>query len=85
MFALLCFGVQPDADAALIGYYTFENNANDVSGNGNHWSFSPTEPVFTPNGYSGGAYRFGANGSNTFITVPIDINPAVLPQLTMGA
>ena len=83
--ALFCLGVPADADAALIGYYTFENSANDVSGNGNHGTYSATAPVFTTSGYSGGAYRFGAGGANTFISVPININPAVLPQLTMGA
>lgn len=74
-----------DADAALIGYYTFEGNANDVSGNGNHGVLSATAPTFTSSGYSGGAYRFGEGGANTFITVPININPAVLPQVTFGA
>jgi hypothetical protein len=75
----------PRADAALIGYYTFENNANDVSGNGNDGSFGPTAPTFTTNGYQGGAYHFGVDGANTFITVPININPSSLPRVTFGA
>jgi hypothetical protein len=79
------------AHAALIGYYTFEGNANDVSGNGNHGILSATAPTLTAagGGYTGWdgaasqAYAFG--GGNTFITVPIDINPAALPQVTFGA
>ena len=73
------------ANAALIGYYTFEGNANDVSGNGNHGVLSATAPTITANGYQGSAYQFGTGGSNTFITVPIDINPAALPRVTFGA
>jgi len=73
------------AQASLIGYYTFEGNANDVSGNGNHGVLSATAPTITANGYQGSAYQFGTGGSNTFITVPININPAVLPQVTFGA
>ncbi len=85
LVSLSCLGLAADADAALIGYYTFEGNANDVSGNGKHGVFSPTAPTFTSSGHSGGAYRFGEGGANTFITVPIDINPAALPQVTFGA
>jgi hypothetical protein len=75
----------PGADAALIGYYTFENNVNDVSGNGNDGAYGPIAPTFTTSGYEGGAYQFGAGGENTFITVPININPSALPQVTFGA
>ena len=75
----------PAAEAALIGYYTFEDNALDSSGNGNHGTFSAVAPTYTASGYAGGAYQFGSGGANTFVTVPIDINPAVRPQVTFGA
>ena len=75
----------PVADAALLGYYTFEDNALDLSGNGNHGTLSAVAPTFTASGYQGGAYQFGAAGTNTFVTVPINITPAVLPQVTFGA
>jgi hypothetical protein len=75
----------PLTHGALLGYYTFENNALDVSGNGNHGTFSAVAPTFTASGYQGGAYQFGSGGANTFITVPININPGVLPQVTFGA
>lgn len=88
-FALaLCAAVAmmaPAAKADLIGYYTFEGNINDVSGNGNHGSFGPVAPTLTGNGYQGSAYQFGTGGTNTFITLPIDINPGVMPQVTFGA
>jgi hypothetical protein len=83
--ATALFAASSIANAALIGYYTFEGNANDVSGNGNHGVLSATAPTITASGYQGSAYQFGAGGSNTFITVPININPAVLPRVTFGA
>ena len=85
MAAAALFAASSMAHAALIGYYTFEGNANDVSGNGNHGVLSAIAPTITANGYQGSAYQFGTGGSNTFITVPIDINPAVLPRVTFGA
>ncbi|HYZ84081.1 MAG TPA: LamG domain-containing protein [Bryobacteraceae bacterium] len=72
------------AQASLIGYYTFEGSAADVSGNGKNGTFGPTAPTLTPNGFSGSAYQFGADAS-TYITVPININPGALPQVTFGA
>ena len=83
LFAVLVLAASSmTANAALLGYYTFENNALDVSGNGNHGTFSAVAPTYTASGYQGGAYQFGSAGANTFISVPININPAVLPQLT---
>lgn len=83
----LLFGaiVSLPASAGLIGFYTFEGNANDVSGNGNHGTLSATAPTLTAAGYQGSAYQFGSGGANTFVTLPIDINPGALPQVTFGA
>ena len=75
----------PSAQAALIGYYTFENSVADVSGNGNHGTMGPTGPTYTANGHEGGAYQFGAGDLNTYLTVPININPSALPTVTFGA
>lgn len=77
---LTCVG----ASADLIGYYEFEGNALDSSGNGNHGTLSATAPTVTAAGFDGSGYQFGSGGANTFITVPIDINPGVLPQVTFG-
>ncbi len=86
-FGALVLGaaLSAQAGAGLIGYYTFEGNANDVSGNGNNGVLSTPAPTITANGYQGSAYQFGTGGANTFITVPIDINPDVLPRVTFGA
>jgi hypothetical protein len=54
---------------------------NDASGNANHGTV--TNAVLTASGYEGQAYNFDGNGD--FIDVPIDINPAQIPSLTMGA
>jgi len=81
---LLGIGVlSQTANAGLVGYYPFEGNANDASGHGNHGTLSATAPTVTASGHTGLAYQFGAG--NTFITVPININPLVLPQVTFGA
>ncbi|MCP4285030.1 MAG: PEP-CTERM sorting domain-containing protein [Gammaproteobacteria bacterium] len=82
---LLSASMSMSANAGLIGYYTFEGNANDVSGNGNHGVLSAPAPTVTASGYQGSAYQFGASGENTYVTVPIDINPAALPKVTFGA
>ena len=82
---LLSVMLSAASNAGLIGYYTFEGNANDVSGNGNNGVLSPAAPAVTANGFQGSAYQFGTGGANTFVTVPIDINPTVLPRVTFGA
>jgi hypothetical protein len=98
-FAALAAGSVFPARAGLIGYYTFDGNANDSSGHGNNGTLSANAPTLTApgGGYTGWnnpnsqAYQFGAGSSNpadplnAFITVPININPTALPQLTFGA
>jgi hypothetical protein len=81
----LAAAAAPSAQAALIGYYTFENSVADVSGNGNHGTMGPAAPTYTASGHQGGAYQFGAGGLNTYLTVPININPSALPKVTFGA
>jgi MYXO-CTERM domain-containing protein len=82
LFVCLCTGV---VRAELIGFYRFEGNLNDDSGKGNHGTFGANAPALTANGFQGQAYQFGLDGLFTTITVPIDINPAVMPQVTFGA
>lgn len=69
------------ASAALLAFYDFEGNANDRSVNAIH----PTTQnnIIQVAGYEGQAYEF--NGSNSFIEIPLNINPANYPSLTMGA
>ena len=77
----------PDVCAELLGFWSFDNEANplvDESGNGNDLSVgNATDPVW------GAATGFGATGaydySNDHLIAPIDINPGGLPQMTWGA
>jgi hypothetical protein len=66
--------------AGLIAFYPFEGNANDATGhgyNGTEWFVIPTA-----SGYQGQAFIFDGGG---YVTSPVNINPGVMPQLTMGA
>lgn len=67
--------------AGLIAFYPFEGNANDATGHGNNGTV--VNAVVTASGYEGQAYSF--NGSNSYIGIPVNINPGAMPQLTMGA
>ncbi len=78
------------ASAGLIGYYTFENSdAADSSGNGNDGTLGGGAGLsFSVGGGVGGgtAAQFsGLAGTANLISLPININPGVLPNLTMGA
>jgi hypothetical protein len=71
------------ANAGLLALYTFEGNAYDVSGRGRQGRHGVVHgAVPTAAGYEGQAYDF--NGFSHFIEIPVDINPAALPKLTMG-
>ena len=96
--ALLAVLTGASARADLVGYYTFEGNANDSSGHGNHGTLSPVAPVLTAagGGYTGNgnanshAYQFGTGSTytdpnNSFITVTINIDPSSMPLVTFGA
>ena len=80
LIATSLFAAQP-LQASLIAFYTFEGNADDVSGNGNNGIVSGAIPTIS--GFEGSAYQF--DGLNDFIELSIDVNPSVLPQLTWGA
>ena len=72
------------ASAGLIGLYTFnDGTASDVSGNGNHATFNSATFTAGAGPDADGAFDFASNA--TYIRVPININPATLPALTMGA
>lgn len=69
------------ASAALVAFYDFDGDADDRSGN----SFHPTtlNNITQVTGYEGQAYEF--NGTNSYIQIPLNINPGIYPSLTMGA
>lgn len=66
--------------AGLIAFYPFEGNANDATGHGNDgtvWGLDMYMP-----GYQGQAHLFDGG---SYVSIPVNINPGVMPQLTMGA
>jgi hypothetical protein len=82
----LILGVQSayaGLDDGLVAYYPFNGNANDESGNGNHGTVhgaTLTEDMF---GNANSAYSF--NGTGDHISIPVNINPGLMRQLTMTA
>jgi len=77
---LIIFLCVPTSYADLISFYTFEGDANDVTGSGN--DATTVAASFTASGFEGMAADF--NGGD-YIDLPININPDNLPLLTMGA
>ncbi len=80
---LFLSGTTLPAQAGLIGLYQFDDASNlgkDTSGN--HNDATDNGATFTNSGYQGGAAHF--DGSS-FLSVAIDVNPTVLPQMTWGA
>jgi|WetSurMetagenome_2_1015567.scaffolds.fasta_scaffold181651_1 hypothetical protein len=69
------------AHAGLIGFYPLNGSASDLSGNGA--DATTVSNVSFVAGYEGQAGSF--NGTSSYIQVPININPAATPMLTMGA
>lgn len=76
-------GVTLNLNEGLVAYYPFSGNADDESGNGHHgtvYGAALTEDIFRePNS----AYSF--DGTSDYISIPVDINPELMPQLTMTA
>ena len=64
-------------------HYPFDGNADDASGNGNHgtvYGAALTEDRF---GNPNSAYQF--DGVDDYIFAPVNINPDVMPKMTMTA
>jgi hypothetical protein len=77
---ILVLGAILPARASLIAFYPLNGDATDSSGNGNNGT--PTNVSFVA-GYELQAASF--NGSDSSIAIPVNINPTVMPNLTMGA
>lgn len=59
----------PDSlKVGLLAYYPFDNNANDISGNGNNGSAFLVTPTTDRHGNANGAYSF--DGYNNYVSVP---------------
>lgn len=72
-----------DLEKGLIGYYKFNGDAEDASGNNNHGIKSGVNHERDVTGESGGSFRW--NDDNDHVKLPIDINPVSLPQVTLCA
>ncbi|OPY85941.1 MAG: hypothetical protein A4E72_01802 [Syntrophus sp. PtaU1.Bin208] len=66
------------AFANIVAYYSFDG--------------TPIGPAYTVSGASmasgggyGGTNAYSFDGSNDYLSAPVDINPGTLPQMTMGA
>ena len=80
------------ADAAhsaiVMGWYRFDDPANlgrDYSGNNNNGTViggPTTSPIYTANGFTGGAADFRGGGQ---IQIPFNTGPSLWPNLTWGA
>lgn len=79
--ALVLGTASAGAQAGLIAYYTFEGNANDVSGNANHGAVNGA--ALTAFGFQGQAYEF--DGFNDYIGINVNIDPAFRSKVTFGA
>ncbi len=69
-----------EEESGLLALYTFEDNANDVSGNGNHGiCYGPS----IIGGYEGEAITF--DGIDDHVWLPVDMRPSVYTRITFGA
>lgn len=86
LVAAALLAAPPSGQADLIGFYSFDdaNPLTDDSGLGNDLTqVAGSEPTYQlSGGFEAGGYDF--NGVQRLIA-PINTNPGVLPQLTMGA
>jgi hypothetical protein len=70
----------PTPSPELVAYYPFDGDARDYSGNGNDGTNHGATFV---SGISGQALRF--DGTDDYVSAPVNINPDVMPQMTMAA
>jgi len=81
LLACILFSTHEYSHATLIAFYDFEGNANDTTGNGYDGTVNGAT---LSSGYNGGqGYLF--DGIDDYIRVDLNINPDVMPELTMGA
>jgi hypothetical protein len=85
-FLAACWLIQGStAEAALIGFYTFNGNALDSSGSGNNGTVNGTVS-YTNNGpFGGSALTLDGTSRSNFVSVPIDSTDAGQPTETFGA
>src|SRR5450755_2833851 len=72
-----------DITTGLVGYWPFDGNANDVSGNGNNGIV--TNAVLTSDRFGNANRAYYFNGSNAYIRVPNAPNLNTGAQLSIAA
>jgi len=72
----------PESDG-LIAYFPFDGDATDQSTNGIDGVLNGATLTTDRHGVENGAYEF--NGTSDFISVPLNINPSEIPELTLTA
>ena len=78
----LCGHAQSILPNGLVGYYPFDGDAKDASGNGNDGIPTAVTPAPDRFGMAGGSYQF--NGSNSVITVA-SLASTNLTEITVSA
>ncbi|MDG2122101.1 MAG: LamG domain-containing protein [Verrucomicrobiales bacterium] len=71
--------------AELLGFYDFEGGFTDGSTAGNDPTLVDPGVVLGAGNGGGQAAVFGVGASGTGLVIPVDINPGVRPNLTIGA
>ena len=67
----------------LVGYWPFNGNANDESGNGNNGTVNEAVLTSDRNGYTNSAYSY--DGLNDYIQVPHSSSISITGDITMSA
>ena len=80
IFILMAAVTPTSAEAGLVAYYPFDGDTSDHSGNGNDGTNHGATFV---SGTSGQALSF--DGADDYVSAPVNINPDVMPQMTMVA
>ena len=85
VFCLFWLAQGDRAQAALLGFYTLNGNADDTSGNGNNGTIHGSV-TFTSNGpFGGSALTLDGASKANFVSVPINTAIELTPQETFGA
>lgn len=71
---------RPNPDG-LIAFYDFDGTLDDTSGHGR--MATATGDNFVTAGYQGQGFHF--DGTDDYVSLPVNINPSVYPQITIGA
>ncbi|MDE3164192.1 MAG: PEP-CTERM sorting domain-containing protein [Acidobacteriota bacterium] len=72
------------AHAGVIGYYSFNGNANDSSGNGANGTVNGSVTYTNNSPFGGSAITFDGSSRSNYVTVPIDSQVVTHPTETFG-